>query len=75
VIGNDKNWMRICRSANPCLAIMKVHVFHGWPALSITCNTPGYQRHHRIIWGCSTCSDHSTEKPIASTIFPWDAMA
>jgi hypothetical protein len=47
---------------------------HGLAGLPISSQVPLNQCHHRVLWACRGGWAHITEKPIASAIFPWEAM-
>jgi hypothetical protein len=50
------------------------YCIHGLAGLAISGQTLVKQRYHTMLWDCCGSSAHSTEKPIASAISPWEAM-
>jgi hypothetical protein len=62
--------MKTRRAENKCVVPT-----HGLARSAITLPTPGSsQRHHTMLWACCARSAHSTQKPIASAIFPREVM-
>jgi hypothetical protein len=67
----------ICGWSKPCCKSATGDHFsfqHGLAGSAISCRLPNNQRHHKMLWACSRHWAHLTGKPIASAIFPREAM-